>query len=216
MSWIERCLREPNTQWYEMFQLMCGKIDKLFTFGNEWCQLLSERLSNKFWKNILQDWSGLCKIKSPSNNAEIMESPIWFNGNICPKEKSFPDWYNNGIYVVGDLINSNGTMVNFDTLKARYNCNFNILNYYTVKAKVLPFTYRVENDFHFERPVAPLHLKIFFQIHQDCKRVYKTLLRDKHEEPLCQNIQLPTIKSAINVFKKTTLYGSSTEYSSKS
>ena len=51
----------------------------------------------------------------------------------------------------------------------------------------------MENEFHFERPVAPLHLQIFFQIHQGCKTFYKTLLTDTHEEPLCQNIWLLTL-----------------------
>ena len=44
-----------------MFQLICHNTDKLFKFGNEWCLLQSETLTNKFWKNILQDWHSLSK-----------------------------------------------------------------------------------------------------------------------------------------------------------
>ena len=60
------------------------------------------------------------------------------------------------------MINLSGTMINFETLKNIFGCNFNILNYYTVKAKVISFIkkYQVENTFYFERPATPYHLSL--------------------------------------------------------
>ena len=46
LTWIQRCLKNPDSQWYNMFQLICGNTDKLFKFGNEWFLLLSETLTN--------------------------------------------------------------------------------------------------------------------------------------------------------------------------
>ena len=56
LTWIQRCLKNPDSQWYSMFQLICDNTEKLLKFGNEWCLLFSETLTNIFWKNILQDW----------------------------------------------------------------------------------------------------------------------------------------------------------------
>ena len=160
LTWIQRCLKIPDSQWYKMFQLICDNTVKLFKFGSEWCLLQSETLTNKFWKNILQDWHSLSKKQLPKTNSEILESSIWYNSNICNRQTYFPDWYNKGIYLIGDIINSSGTMINFETLKDTFGCNFNILNYYTVKVKVMCFVKKcqVENTFYFERPATPYHL----------------------------------------------------------
>ena len=85
LTWIQRWLKNPDSQWYNMFQFICDNTDKLFKFGNEWCLFLSETLTNfnKFWKNILQDWHSLSKKQLPKTNFKILESLIWYNSNIC-------------------------------------------------------------------------------------------------------------------------------------
>ena len=197
LTWIQTCLKNPDSQWYNMFQLICDNIDKLFKSGNEWCLRLSETLTNKFWKNILQDWHSLSKKQLPKTNSEIPASSIWYNSHICNQQTYFPDWYNKGIYLIGDIINSSGTMINFETLKDTFGCNFNILNYYTVKAKVMSFIkkYQVENTFYFERPATPYHLQIFLHAHQGCKSYYKILKAGTYDKPQCERIWDPILKT---------------------
>ena len=133
----------------------------------------------------------------PKTNSEILKSSIWYNSNICNRQTYFPDWYNKGIYLIGDIINSSGTMINFETLKDTFGCNFNILNYCTIKAKVMSFIKKcqVENTFYFERPATPYHLQIFLHAHQGCKRYYKILKTDTFDKPQCERIWDPILKT---------------------
>ena len=88
-------------------------------------------------------------------------------------------------------------MINFETLKDTFGCNFNILNYYTVKAKVMSFIkkYQVENTFYFERPATPYHLQIFLHAHQGCKSYYKILKAGTYDKPQCERIWDPILKT---------------------
>ena len=81
-------------------------------------------------------------------------------------------------------------MIKFETLKDTFGCNFNILNYYTVKAKLTSFIKKcqVENTFYFERPATPYHLQIFLHTHEGCKRYYKILKTDTYDKPQCERI----------------------------
>ena len=202
VTWIQRCLKQPETQWHKLFQSICdNKYDRLFTFGNEWCFHLAQALSNKFWKNVLLDWHYLCKRQIPTNNSKIMESTIWYNSKICNKETFFSDWYNKGICVVGDIIDSSGRVIGFDDLKNKYKCNFNILNYYTVKAKVTSYVkkYQKGDDlFCFAEPAAPLHVQTFFHARPGCKSLYKLLTSDTTDKPLCERIWSPFLSSDLN------------------
>ena len=88
-------------------------------------------------------------------------------------------------------------MINFETLKDTFGCNFNILIYCTVKAKVMSFIkkYQVENTFYFERPATPYHLQIFLHAHQGCKSYYKILKIGTYDKPQCERIWDPILKN---------------------
>ena len=98
----------------------------------------------------------------------------------------FPDWYNNGICVVGDVLD-------FEDLKNEYSSNFNILNYYTVIRRYQ----KGNNLFCLEKPVAPLHVQTISHVRPGCKTLYKHFVNHTTEEPL-------TVKGYGHPFKVVT------------
>ena len=52
-----------------------------------------------------------------------------------------PSWYKRGIHSIGDWVDKIYKILSFKNLKAKYNLNANILNYYTIKrllTRVIP------------------------------------------------------------------------------
>ena len=62
LTWIQRCLKNSDSQWYNMFQLICNITEKLFKLDNEWCLLFSETLTNNFGKIFCK--TGIASVKN--------------------------------------------------------------------------------------------------------------------------------------------------------
>ena len=95
---------------------------------------------NQFWHKVLRDWQTLNKIQRAQNDYELLRNCIWYNSQISKNTIFFPDWYKKGIYLVNAIINTDGKLISIRDLKNNFNINVNILNYYTIKAKIELFT----------------------------------------------------------------------------
>ena len=82
-------------------------------------------------------------------NEGIMFSSIWFNPNIFKQNLFLPDWCQNGIYVIGNIINGEGGVCSLDELRQRYGFHINFLYYITVKKSVKKFIEdnKIDNNF---------------------------------------------------------------------
>ena len=79
----------------------------------------------------------------------MLSSVLWYNSQISKTNLFYPDWFNNGIHTIADIVASDGAKYDYKILELNYNLNINILNYYTVKGLVKKFIdhYRGGNDF---------------------------------------------------------------------
>ena len=53
----------------------------------------------------------------------LLQDPIWFNKNVCPKTKSFfyyPDWHNLGVSTLGDLYRGHNSVKTCEDLVLKY------------------------------------------------------------------------------------------------
>ena len=73
-----------------------------------------------------------------------------------------------------DIINSDGKLISMRDLNKKYNINVNILNYYTMKAKIELFMskYRFLGRSTLERPTYPFHLDVLFKYKNGCRHYY--------------------------------------------
>ena len=115
---------------------------------------MSLTVHNQFWHNILQAWKTLNKIQQAQNDCELLRNCIWYNSQISKNIIFFPDWYKKGIYLVNNIINTDGKLISIRDLNNKFNINVNILNYYAIKAKIELFTskYRLLGNLTLERP----------------------------------------------------------------
>ena len=75
---------------------------------------------------------------------------------------------------MGDIINSDGKLISMRDLNKIYNININILNYYTMKAKLELFMskFRLLGSSTLERPTYPFHLDALFKSKNGCTHYY--------------------------------------------
>ena len=83
-------------------------------------------------------------------------------------------------------------------LNKKYNININILNYYTMKAKIELFMskYRLLGNSALQRPTYPFHLDVLFNSRSGCRHYYNIFnnAETQNDNPTCEiiwtNIQL--------------------------
>ena len=119
--------------------VMYEYFSQFLHFGDQWCSKIFSTVHNQFWQDVLKDWQTLIKEQQPQNDCELLRNCIWYNSHVSKNMIFFPDWYKKGIYFVDDIINSDDKLINMRDLNKKYNINVNILNYYTMKAKLALF-----------------------------------------------------------------------------
>ena len=190
ISWIKKLITHPKSQWYKLLEVMYTKINRILDFGDQWCDQLIPLMKNQFWLSVLNVWKTLINTKRPTNNHEILRSCIWYNSTISKNPLFFPDWYMKGIYVVDDIIKNDSKLISSTDLNRKFGINLNILNYYTMKAKLAPL---LSNHLHsvtpeVQRPIYPFHLDVLFKSKHGCKEFYNAFnkLEFQNEKPICE------------------------------
>ena len=114
--------------------------------------------------HVLENWINLCEMKTNLDTDEIRRSCIWFNPEISRVRRAsfLPDWYKNGIYFIGDITECAGNIHTLDQINSRFNGNYNVLNFYTIRKcvnKFLSKQKRLIKPVSYENPAYPSHLK---------------------------------------------------------
>ena len=99
---------------------------------------------------------------------------MWYNSEISKNPLFFPDWFKKGTYMVSDLMNTNGKILNIEELRTKYKFNPNILNYFTLKVKTFLSKHRFSKNCTIQEPSYPIHLKILFSSKRGCNKFYET------------------------------------------
>ena len=162
VTWIKKLITQQNSQWYRLLLVMHQNIDKILHFGDQWYFKILPKIKNKFWQNILQDWNILIKTQVAKDKSQMFRSCIWYNSDISKNTLFFPDWYKNGIYLVGDIMSANDNILSIAELKSKFNFNPNILNNYSIKLKVKSFISKQQSlsKWSYIKPTYPFHLDV--------------------------------------------------------
>ena len=134
ISWIRRIIKQhENNEW---FDLSTVNFSKLLSMGTQYAERLTETLINPFWKDLMKHWSDFGKVVRIENIKQILDSPLWLNGNIGSGKLYIKDWYEKGIKSVYDLIDANGNWYEFNRLKEIYKIRGTVLDHVHVLSKI--------------------------------------------------------------------------------
>ena len=106
-------------------------------------------------------------------------------------------WFNKGIYLVGDILSSDGKI----TEKAEIELQNNFLNYFTVQSGLNDFLkqYWCKDSItcNYTRPSIPTHIKLLIRSHSSCKHFYNILKNvDNNAEKKSETNWNPAYSSA--------------------
>ena len=186
-TWIRRILQGGNQQWLKLLESSIFSTNKIAVFGPQWCIQIKSKISNKFWKSVLESWIDISNAYKPVYFDDILSSPLWYNHLISPYTMYLSKWFQKGIYIIGDILtttNNEMAVLSFEDLKKQYNFpNMNILDYYRIRGLVNNFVklYDVEHKYY-ARPHIPHHIKILLKNTKGARDMYN-VINSSNTEP---------------------------------
>ena len=161
ICWIKKLLNEPKLQRQRLLLVTSKNIEELLKFGDQWHTKIITKVDNKFWRNVIKSWTFL----KP-------RSCIWYNSQISKNIPFSQIGIKKGIHLVGDITKKQGKLLMVGELNSKFNTNKNILNYYTVKAKIEHFMSKNKTlkTLITERPTYPTNLDQLRGSKRGCKK----------------------------------------------
>ena len=188
LTWVRRIFFDSTSQWHILLAETYQKLNNLWTMGGEWSKIILKSGKNPFWSEIFTIWQMFFRNLEVSSNLEITQTCLWYNSQLSKESICFPKWYQHHIYVVGDIIDTDGKVMKVEDIKSKYNFNPNILDYYRVKKLMERFINKNKKGGKFEtfRPTYPCHLKFLGKPTKGCKQFYQILKDSCTNTPLCK------------------------------
>ena len=177
ISWIRRLLRS-NSSWTVLIKNHMKNVSvDAFSVGSKVYEILT-RDCNPFWRDVFKAWAEFAKnVINSFDESEILNQPIWFNHHIDVNFKK--NWYDNGIRTLYDLVNKNGTLRSFVSLKQIFKITGTFLELHSLY-KRLPKNWMkiinekkvIETTF---QPQQPKWIAVLLKHKRGCSQIYKIL-----------------------------------------
>ena len=174
ITWIERLLIFPNSPYAKLFSTLVS-IEKLYMMEPLWSRIISKKISNPFWGEVLMAWGDLLdKIKHTKD--EAMSCPLWHNPQISSEPLFFPHWYYAGVYSPLDLLDNEGRMIDQKTVQRQFNSKTNFLEYTRIKRCLKTYMKNLStSDIILTRPCQPSYLKLLSTSNSGTRKFYSIL-----------------------------------------
>ena len=125
-SWIKR-LTLNYKPWMDIFIAMNSSdvVSKMLDFGDSFIKKMIKQ-NNTFWQDVLQSWVQVENILNKNHDyikKFISSVTLWYNSLIIPEDHIFfiKIWYQNGIKLISDFLNVNGSFMSYDEFLNNYN-----------------------------------------------------------------------------------------------
>ena len=80
ISWLRRVIQNSDEcAWYSLSNI---DFTHIFSMGSGYAAMIRQTINNPFWKEILCHWSEFCDSVSVESVYQVLDSPIWYNGNL--------------------------------------------------------------------------------------------------------------------------------------
>ena len=178
ITWIRRLHLATNQPFAEFFNENIYNISDLFSLGQGSLNEIILNTKNKFWSDTLSAWKEMCNKTKISNINEAYSVPLWSNPIFSPEYLlDYSTWYNQGINLIGDLINDDGSIMSLNEVQRTYKIpHFNFLNYLSVKTLIRRLFKEHNLPLHPRekplRPLIPLYLQTIIKNHKGSRHIY--------------------------------------------
>lgn len=178
-TWIRRLIMQ-DSKYKHIFELQYAKINSLIHRGSEFAYKLKIRGKNKFWNDILDSWIILQSQMKPQAFSDILGMNLWDNQFLKIQNETvfYPKWWAKKIYLIKDLMNVDGNLLDFNGFVEKYELNINFMEFFSIRTVIE--TYIKSSGLGFQNSSVmdcqvPFNIKQIVKHQKGCREVYKVL-----------------------------------------
>ena len=177
LTWMTRLFTSIKSEWLRFFETVISPVRKITKFAYGWCKHLIKKITNNFWKDVLQAWVNLCDSNKILKSNQLMSSPIWYNPRITSENLYFPNWFKQGVECIGDLISVTGMFINTNELQNKFNITEpNFINTIRLKNVITKYVKSQNMDIkELIRPYVPCDVAVVLYNDKKTKGFYQLL-----------------------------------------
>ena len=151
LSWIKRIFEhDSQKKWKTLLEQQFKPLKyckKYFFMCNlskpDFGRLFGQNMYSKFWLQTLSHWCEYNFKGDMDNVEEILSQPIWYNSLIRIQNTPvfYKSWFESGIQFISDIINDDGTFLDYREFARRYGNDKNFLMYHGL-VNAIPVTWK--------------------------------------------------------------------------
>ena len=138
-TWIRRILVSPNRPWVRLLESSYCSSNNLINYSPFWGIKVKDKIQNDFWKEIFFTWNNFYKTCQLKTKSDIFNTPLWFNSKLSNSNLVKNNWNNQGISVIGHIVDSNLQILKKKILKANIIFGLITSDYFQLHSTVKKF-----------------------------------------------------------------------------
>ena len=173
-------------KWSTILCTQHPEIELLENYGpNHICQAAF----NPFWKNVVESYKEYYDKVPLSESWELLAEPIFYNnkfkinGNVF----HFKSWTDKYVFLVKDLLNSDGEFLSFEQFKQQYDVQTHFLDYYSCVSSIRKYlkttNITIQDTTSFQSTKAR---KLMISSPKGCKIFYDTFIQKMDNPNPCK------------------------------
>ncbi|MCG7879937.1 MAG: reverse transcriptase family protein [Candidatus Thiodiazotropha endolucinida] len=188
LTWMRRILTKSN-KYLETVANMFPDITTCFRYGGAY---INERrlntINNRFWRDVLYCYKSIIEIVKPTNNTEILSTPLWFNTNIKVGGATvyYREWERKGVSFINDILDQNCQPLAFETFCRKFSLQTNFLQYEGFIRSVRTFISNnaTEIESLINGPIRSIYCSLIVIDKKGCRRMYNACVAN-NAKPSC-------------------------------
>jgi hypothetical protein len=197
VMWAKRLISQDNSSW-KAFPMWClGKIGTSILQ----CQIEPDCIPidlTAFYQQVLRSWAEIKQCEEVKTAWDVRRQSIVFNKHILIDGhyvwQRFIDWFDKGIFLIHDIVDSKGNFLTIQNLRDLYNAEIDVLSYNSLKDAVPNQWRHLLKQMSISRDAIssaeePYIVQHDYQLKPMCllsnKLVYTLLIQHKVARPTC-------------------------------
>jgi len=187
ITWMRRLILSPG-KWANITE-QYFKPQNILQFGSMYTKMQITKVSNKFWKDVLEAYQNLIEKLEPSKSEELLSMPIFYNEcfNIDMNNTNFKNWPSKTVTWLNDLVTENGSFLNEQDLENMFDIKTNYLELHGLLSAIKKYmrTRQIHLSNKIQSPTLPFHIATIIKSKKGTNDLY-TLLNQNDSVPTAQ------------------------------
>ena len=188
-TWIRRLIISPG-KWNKIIQETVN-FKNIFQFGDAFLDITKQQVTNKFWIDVFETFKQLLNKNTPKVAEDFLATPLFHNTSIRigGSPVYLKHWHTKGIFLIADIVNTNGEFFSLTQLQQLFQINSNFLEYHGLIASLKKFknASNIKEILHRrEYPIIPSTIALITKSTKGTKEFYNIFNA---------NTDIPTSKS---------------------